>query len=307
MSRGYLLPALAVIGLAIAGVTVVIDNRSASTESSGAVPTAQAPYADYIAGAGIVEAGSGNIDVGTPVAGVVTDIHVKVGDRVKAGDPLFRIDDRDLRAALVSADARVDLAAAAMLQPEHQLAHAEQLRRKDPNAISQQDYDDLRDQAARARAEWALRKAEREQLKTNIARHTVRAPVAGQVLQLKMRLGEFVAASETAPPLLLLGSTTPLHVRVDIDEHDAWRFRPGTEAAAFVRGQPQLKVPLHYAYTEPYVVPKQSLTGSGTEKIDTRVLQVLYSLGETDFPVYAGQQLDVFVQVPADSDSGKAR
>ena len=37
-----------------------------------------------------------------------------------------------------------------------------------------------------------------------------------------------------ATPLLLLGNVEPLHVRVDVDENDAWRVRPEAPAVAFV-------------------------------------------------------------------------
>ena len=50
---------------------------------------------------------------------------------------------------------------------------------------------------------------------------------------------------------------------------------------------------------EPYVVPKKSLTGDNTERVDTRVLQVIYALVSADRRVYVGQQLDVFVNVGA--------
>jgi len=45
-------------------------------------------------------------------------------------------------------------------------------------------------------------------------------------------------------------------------------------------------------------VPKRSLTGDSTERVDTRVLQVLYRFDRGDLPVYVGQQMDVFVEAP---------
>jgi HlyD family secretion protein len=48
------------------------------------------------------------------------------------------------------------------------------------------------------------------------------------------------------------------------------------------------------------VIPKRSLTGDSSERVDTRVLQVLYAFrpgeGEKRLPVYAGQQVDVFIE-----------
>jgi len=46
---------------------------------------------------------------------------------------------------------------------------------------------------------------------------------------------------------------------------------------------------------EPYILPKKSLTGESTERVDTRVLQVIYTFAMPKTPVYVGQQMDVFI------------
>jgi hypothetical protein len=97
---------------------------------------------------------------------------------------------------------------------------------------------------------------------------------------------------------MLLGDDNQLHVRVDIDENDAWRFHPCASAVAFVRGNPDLKVPVRYERTDPDVVPRMVLTGDSTQRTDTRVLQVIYSFNRASLPVYVGQQMDVFVEAP---------
>ncbi len=125
----------------------------------------------------------------------------------------------------------------------------------------------------------------------------------GQILQIKTHLGEFALGGVVNPPLMLLGEDAPrLHVRVDIDESDGWRLRPGAPAVAFVRSNPELKTPLQFVRIEPYVVPKVSLTGQTTERVDTRVVQVIYSFERAALPVYVGQLMDVFIQAaPVDS------
>jgi len=99
---------------------------------------------------------------------------------------------------------------------------------------------------------------------------------------------------------------------VDIDENDAWRFREQAAAVAFVRGNPALKTNLRFEYVEKYVIPKRSLTGESTERVDTRVMQVVYSYGRSDLSIFPGQLLDVFIEdlsaEPKDqgkSDEGK--
>ncbi len=147
-----------------------------------------------------------------------------------------------------------------------------------------------------AAAEADLRMAEMEAAQVDIERLTVNTPVEGEVLQVNIRPGEYAQAGVTQQPLVLLGSVDVLHVRVDIDENDAWRFSPKAKAVAYLRGRSELKTDLTFEYVEKYVVPKRSLTGESTERVDTRVLQVIYSFFGKDFRVYPGQLVDVYIE-----------
>jgi hypothetical protein len=101
-------------------------------------------------------------------------------------------------------------------------------------------------------------------------------------------------------PLMLMGRIDKLVVRTDVDENDAWRVHPGARAVGFLRGNRDIKVALSFFRVEPYVVPKKSLTGDTTERVDTRVLQVLFTFDRGDLPIYAGQQLDVYIDAAGD-------
>ncbi len=131
---------------------------------------------------------------------------------------------------------------------------------------------------------------------TSLERSVVRAPMDGDVLQVKVHPGEFAPAGVTATPLVLLGRLKPLHIRVDVDEHEAWRVRPEATATAAVRGNTNLKSPLAFVRFEPFVIPKKSLTGDSTERVDTRVLQVIYRVEDDTLPLFVGQQMDVFIE-----------
>jgi hypothetical protein len=95
---------------------------------------------------------------------------------------------------------------------------------------------------------------------------------------------------------MILGDTRELHVRVDIDENDSWRFLPGAPAKGFIKGNSSLNTELRFVRVEPYIIPKRSLTGGTTERVDTRVLQVLYAFTPDGLDAYIGQQLDVFIE-----------
>lgn len=347
MIRMILIPLLAIAGILFAIQTV----RSGAKPMPVALPVAapaDSPFESRVAGAGLVEASTENIAIGTPTAGVVVDVPVKVGDRVKAGDPLFKLDDRQLTAELAVRQAALDQAKASLaklraqprpedLPPEEArvreaTAQLEDIRAQlrmweslpDRRAVSEEEFSKRRYAAQTAEARLAQAKASLDLLKagawkpdldiaqsqveaaqaqlratqTDIDRLTVRAPVDGQVLQRNVRPGEFAQAGPLATPLIVLGDTKRMHVRVDVDENDAWRIRPDAAAEASLRGNSSLKTPLTFVRIEPYVVPKRSLTGESTERVDTRVLQIIYSFDPNTIPVYVGQQMDVSIQAP---------
>ena len=239
------------------------------------------------------------------MSAVVARVFVLPGARVKTGDPLFELDVRHLRADVAVrkeeaavARAKIGVAAARLENARQQYAFVEGLP---PKAVSAEEVSRRRSAVDIATAELAQESAEAaaaesrvHSVETEIERSTVRAPIDAEVLQVRLRVGEFAPAAATSSALIVLGQSRPLHVRVDVDEHEAWRVPPGAAAVGHVRGNAALATPLTFVRFEPYVVPKHSLTGDTTERVDTRVLQVIYRV-EEDRPLLVGQQLDVFI------------
>jgi len=147
-----------------------------------------------------------------------------------------------------------------------------------------------------ARSEMAQAEAQVRQVTTNIERLTMTAPLDGIILQKKVRVGQFAQCGPSSEPLIIMGGGKYLNIRADIDESDAWRVRPNTAAIAYVRGDTSQKIPLEFVRFEPYVVPKKSLTGDSTERVDTRVLQVIYRVADEKAPLHVGQQMDVYIE-----------
>ncbi len=145
--------------------------------------------------------------------------------------------------------------------------------------------------AAVAQAEAGLVRAQ-----TNLELRTIKAPKAGTILSVKIREGEFVPASILANPLITMGQIDPLHVRVDIDESEIPRFRKDAVATATLRGSSGKGVQLTYVRTEPLVIPKRNLTGTVAERVDTRVMQVIYSVSPQAIGATVGQQVDVYIE-----------
>jgi RND family efflux transporter MFP subunit len=317
--RNKILPALALLGLAVAAVVAVRQQRATPPAQPVAQPS-RAPFAAYIGGSGMIEAGSDNVEVGAPAGGVVREVAVKVGQKVGRGDLLFSIDDRDARAAVALKEASLLKARAALEQSranwrDYRTQYERMRGVTDLRAVSLDDLEKRRNAELLARAEVksaeadvAVAQAELDAARTALDLLTVRSPLDGEVLQVNIRPGEYAATGVLDTPLLLLGSMDDLHVRVDIDENDAWRFVPGARAVAYLRGNRDLGAELAFVRVEPYVRPKTSLSGSSTEQVDTRVLQVIYSFKRADLPAaYAGQQVDAFIEAAPTASSLTAR
>lgn len=289
----------------------MIQAQETKTLPPPPVEPARKPYASTVAATGILEALSENVSIGVPVPGLVTEVLVEVNASVKRNAPLFRLDDRDMQATLLRQKATVEVSKAQVDVARATVTKQEDLYKRvrdmpDTRAVSvdevrqrENDVNVAKAQLAASQAQLVASQADVRQTEVLIERLTVRAPRDGTILQVNIRAGEYAA---TAPRVaaMVLGDLDRLQVRADVDEQNATRVRPGQPAQAYIKGDTTSPITLEFVRVEPYVIPKVSLTGASTERVDTRVLQVIYSLKRPqEPPLYVGQQVDVFI------DAGK--
>jgi RND family efflux transporter MFP subunit len=253
-----------------------------------------APYDARVAGIGIVEPKSELISLGTHLDGIINTVHVAVGDKVKKGDALFTLDERETRARLASARATQQEAVVALADAKSQLAFYEKIA--DPAAVSREELTRRRFAVQRAEATAKEASARVDEVETELARLTVRAPIDGEILRLNARPGEYAKTGVLAEPLVTMGDTSTMHVRVEVDEADAQAVKAGKPAKGALRSAGDKTVDLAFVRFEPLLQPKGTLTGSANERVDTRVLQVIYALQGNDIGAYSGQQMDVFIE-----------
>lgn len=353
MLRRYLLPLLAVLGLAGAAF-MLMKSEPPAARSTPLTEPAPAPYGAYVAGSGLIESPSTNVSVAAAVSGIVVSVDVRVGQRVRRGQPLLHLDDRAKLAELARRKAAVALAelkakkseqgtrpeevASQQAQVSQAQVSLDEARKQlalreavgDPRAVSrdevlqQQSSVRLKEEQLRyatnqlrlleagtwqpdieiARADIEAAKLQLRQLEVDLDRLVVRAPIDGEILQVNIRPGEF-AASGGGTALVLMGETRTLYVRAEVDENDAWRIQKNARATAYPRGQRAVSIPLEFVRIEPYVGAKKNLTGESSERVDTRVLPVLFEFRPAAVNLYIGQQMDVFIEAQPLPDPGQ--
>jgi multidrug efflux pump subunit AcrA (membrane-fusion protein) len=296
--------------IAVAGIGLAANLvRKQDVQEPPAVPLSPppaAPYPQSIGARGLVEGIDENVRIAPAVAGLVAAVRVKVGDQVQAGQVLLEQDARDAEAQISVQEANVASIQASLAESE--VAHAD--RQDQWNRVEKLGANRVVSVDEKQRTLYALRAAASrvESRKSDLAAARallararvqrdlllVRAPREGTVLQLNVRPGEY-AVPGAMEHSLLLGRTDALQLRADVDEDNAPRVKAGCQALAFIKGSRHDPVPLRFVRIEPYILPKRSLTGESGERVDTRVLQVIFQFDRTSVPVYVGQQMDVFL------------
>jgi len=269
-----------------------------------------------------------------------------VGDAVRSGQPLFRVDDRVLRAREMEGEASVQVAEAklarlkALPRPERiemltdSVAGAEaemneastrleRVRRAiDSGAGTADELSVAVNQAAAARARhdeavaalkleqagaWApdIKIAEADvtqaqgslrSIRARIDRLTVKAPCDGEILKRNIEPGEAVTAGG-AIPAMMIGDMSRLRIRARVDEEDVQGLQPGAAAVARVRGGGFGTTGLSMVRIEPLALNKVDLTGMPAERVDTRVVEVLFDVEDApELVLYPGMLVDVFIE-----------
>lgn len=155
----------------------------------------------------------------------------------------------------------------------------------------------------------ALNKAY-EAAAAQLAKYTLRAPVDGTVLSIQTAVGSYVSVQGTYDPIsgangpvILMGggAADQLSVRCYIDEILIQRLAltQSTPARLFIRGT-DVSIPLQYVRVQPYVSPKIQLSSERTERVDLRVLPVIFRMTKPPgVKLYPGQLVDVYIESPA--------
>jgi RND family efflux transporter MFP subunit len=155
-----------------------------------------------------------SVELRSRVTGYLDKVLFKDGSIVKAGDPLFVIDQRPYKAAYDRAQASVVVSQSRFEFAQNDLERAEQLRKT--NNIAEQVLDQRRQNYLGAQAELAGAKASAESARLDLEFTTIKAPISGRISRKLVSEGNLVNANETV--LTTIVSLDPIHFYFDVDE-----------------------------------------------------------------------------------------
>jgi HlyD family secretion protein len=254
--------------------------------------------------------------------------------RAQAGAARALLDElraQPRKETLAVARAQAEMAAASLKSVQDQLAKQERSYALDPKSVSRDALDNAVNAVKVAKANLDVVQRQYELTRAGawtydirnqekqwdaavkavmassalLAKYTVQASQDGVILSIKAAVGSYVSPqgsydtyTQGFSPVLVMGSSERyLAVRCYVDEILIHRLPPAARMRAqmSIRGT-NISVPLEYVRVQPYVSPKIALSNARTERVDLRVLPVIFRFEKpAGVDVYPGQLVDVYV------------
>jgi RND family efflux transporter MFP subunit len=217
---------LLLLWLALGGAKDVSVAYASRVEAGGIAPSVA-----VLSGSGYIVTADKYISIGVRIPGRIEKFFVDESDRVKVGDPLVQLDDRDYKAALESQKAR--LAVARANADLHKITLERQRKLRAANYASQAELDAAETQLRVDHAQIAQLEAEIAQSQVNLDYTLLRAPADGVILAKLKETGEMAVPGGFAGSgdLIRMANLSDLRAEVDVSEADLSRVRLGQPAS----------------------------------------------------------------------------
>jgi HlyD family secretion protein len=319
--RNKILFALAILGLLGGLVSAYIFGIEKKPQQPAFTPASN-PFGNGIYANGIIESyqsNGENINLYPEVPGTITNISVAEGESVQKGKPLLVIDDSVQRAATEQQRAQAEAALAQIGQAEANLKSVQdQLDKQkksfslEPRSVSKDALDNAENAALVAKA--TLEVARKQYQAANkayqasnslLSKYTLKAPADGVVMAINAAVGSYISSQGSydtytgglVPVIAMGGDQLYYGVRCYIDEILVQRLPSvgKVDAKMFIRGT-DVKIPLEFVRVQPYVSPKIQLSDQRSERVDVRVLPVIFRFAKPEnLSLYPGQLVDVYI------------
>ncbi|XER13970.1 Multidrug efflux pump subunit AcrA [Sporomusa aerivorans] len=160
------------------------------------------------------------VPIKAQISGNISQKLIKGGDNVRAGQPLFEIDQRKYSAAVADAQAQVAQAQASLSNIRRDVARYQSLANQ--GGIAVQTLDTSVSQAEQAQAQVNAYQAKLDQAKNDLADTTVVSPVDGRIGVGELSVGTYVQAGSTV--LATVSTVDPIQVRFSMSENEYLKF-----------------------------------------------------------------------------------
>lgn len=155
------------------------------------------------------------VSLSTAISGVVSEVNVHAGDRVKRGQLLLRLDQQALRAHASQRGAELNYRRLQRAEAGKELERAEELYER--TLLADHELDLARIADARAEAELKAAEAAEQQSRLDLKQSELRAPFDARVIARHVQPGQTVVTRMEAPTMLVLAEAGYMQARFELD------------------------------------------------------------------------------------------
>lgn len=298
----------AIIGILVGLTSVYFYNEKTKPQPPLAVNFN--PYDKGIYATGIIESrqnNASNVNIFPQVSGKVTNVFSYDGDFLKVGEPLLSIDDSIQRQVVAKDQAQIRYAQANLDNVRDQLIKIQKSYHIDSNSISKNSLDNAINNVNINEKNLTVSQLQYEADKALLDQYVIKSPINGIILSLNATTGDYISSqgsydpnTQTMLPVIQMGTRdSELQVRCYVDEILVPRMPnpKNLQATLFIRGLNNYAIPLQFVSIQPYTIPNIQLSNERAERVDVRVLPIVFKFKKpTDVNIYPGQLVDVYLK-----------
>lgn len=225
-----------ILGFAIVGVFLATGSSGAASSSYRFVEIERGDIQAVVAATGQLSAVR-TVQVGTQVSGQIEAVLVDFNDRVTRGQLIARIDDTNLRQAVLEAESNLARVKADLERREWEYERTRELFAV--QGVTESEYKTAEYDLAAARTNVQSAEVTLERAQNNLAYSRIYSPIDGIVVERNVEPGQTVAASMSTPQLFLIANDlAALEILASVDESDIGRISEGQTARFTVQAYP---------------------------------------------------------------------
>jgi len=244
LSRIHLLIGVSVIVIATVGFIKLRTGAGHEVKSDApAYKEMTVQYGDFditVTASGTVKP-IDRVEIKSKASGRIEELAIEVGDFVKKGALISRLDQKDERAELEQAKANLDIAEAELKQAQHTYDRRDQLHAR--GLVSEEELGQIELSLATAKGKLLQAKTALERAQESFAESIVKAPIDGIILQKYVEEGQIIASGVNnvggGTPIADIADMRSVYIEAGIDEIDIGKIQPGQEAIVMAEAYPQ--------------------------------------------------------------------
>lgn len=165
------------------------------------------------------------VELGTPQSGIIVEVPVQAGERVKQGQLLVQLETRALQARVRRAEAELSKSKKERDEAQRELDRSKELYER--TLLSNHDLEQAKIAYSDVASRYQVASTALVEARLDLEQSAVRAPFDGVVLQRYAEIGQSVVSNLQSVPLITVAATSQMRVQAEVTHAQLAKLRAG--------------------------------------------------------------------------------